>query len=326
MPGKPNRRRLGLAAAAFLLHLTLPPLAQAQAWLPPQGEGSVSVGVQELYVPYHLRFDGSAGPKANGDIRIHSMAVDATYGVSEKLAIDLALPRYIASRYGGVKPEGPRDDGKYYATFQDLHLGLRYAIRQRGLALTPSVAVVLPSHGYETFGHVSPGRDLRELGLGFSAGRSLAPVLPETYVHAHYVYAIVEGVTHEGLDLSLNRSNTELEVGHLLTRALSIRGFGAWQHTYGGIEWTEENLALHHEIHDLAARAILFRLGGGAAYALNPSIEVFGAVLTTMSGRNTHKAGGVMFGTSWTFGRPGTTGPVSPALSPRIARPPSRRF
>ena len=293
----------------------------AQAWLPSKGEGSVSIGFQSFHVRWHLERDGSEQEESN--IHIRNMTADATYGLTDKVALDFGIP-YVASRFGALSHPCPEpvpgylpcapaesdtiDNGNYYGTFQDFRLNVRYAMWNRGLALTPSLAVVLPSHGYETHGHAAPGRHLNELGLGLNAGRSLGPMRTNIYVHASYVYTIAQHLVHHDLDLHLNRSNADFEMGRALTPALTVRGFGSWQRTHGGLEWTDDLFAsgsVHEEIHDRAARAGYWRLGAGAAFSVTESLDVNVSVLSTVSGRNTHKVGGFVFGTTWTFRRGG---------------------
>jgi hypothetical protein len=309
--------RRAMALAALVLACAVPATSFAQAWLPARGEGSVSIGVQIFHVRWHLEFDGSEQEEA--DLRIKNVTTEATYGLTDRIALDFGIP-YVASRFAAVAHPCPEpvlgylpcafpeseaiDSGKYYGTLQDFRLNVRYAMWSRGLALTPSLAVVVPSHAYETHGHAAPGRHLRELGLGLNAGRPL-PRVPNSYVHASYVYTLAQRLVHKDLDLRVNRSNAEYEVGHQFTPALTVRGFGSWQRTHGGLEWTDDLVpgSAHEEIHDQAARASYWRLGAGVVYSLNESLDINVSILTTMSGKNTHKVGGVIAGTTWTFGR-----------------------
>ena len=47
-----------LCIAAVCLQVVLPATACAQAWLPAQGEGRVTVSYQNLYVRYHRNYLG----------------------------------------------------------------------------------------------------------------------------------------------------------------------------------------------------------------------------------------------------------------------------
>lgn len=310
---------VGLMAAAVALVCMSAASSFAQAWLPAKGEGSISTSVQIFHVDWHLEFDGSEQEETNTQIR--NVTADATYGLTNRLALDFGIP-YVASRFGDVShpcpdavpgyipcavPDNPTiDNGKYYRTFQDFRLRVRYALWSRHVTLTPSVAVGLPSHAYATIGHVAPGRDLRELDLGLHAGRFLAPFAPNTYVHASYVYAVSQHVVHHDLDLNLNRSNADVEVGHQLAPRLTVRAFASWQRTHGGLEWTDDLFepgSAHEEIHDQAARASYWRAGAGLSYTVNDALGIDVSMLTTLAGKNSHTVAGVSLGTTWSFGR-----------------------
>jgi hypothetical protein len=309
--------RASLAISLFVS--TTPAASYAQAWLPPKGEGSLSIGVQSLHAGRHIEADGTKDSPV--DLRMVNLILDVTYGLTSRVALDFGMP-YIASRFRPVDPcldptgcadaENPAtDNGRYYKTFQDFRLNVRYATLSRPFALTPSLEVVLPSHVYETEGHAAAGRDLRELGLGLHAGRALDPVSSNTYVHASYVFTLSQHLVHEGLDIGMNRSNAAFEVGHLLTRAVTVRGFGSWEATHGGLAWTNDlfdpasPLSMHEHIHDQAAKASYWHVGAGGAYSVNDSLSVNLSMLRTLSGRNTHEVGGFTLAATWTFGHGG---------------------
>src|SRR6266851_2675970 len=104
--------------------------ARAQAYLPPKGEGTVSVVFQQMGVTYHY---APTTPVDRGHIRGETLLVDVTYGLTDKVAVSFALP-WIASKYTGPYPHplvdssgpipvlygaNPLDDGTYHGTFQD---------------------------------------------------------------------------------------------------------------------------------------------------------------------------------------------------------------
>ena len=316
--------RAARTAAAVVFLCAAPTVAFAQAWLPMKGEGSISTGVQILHVNWHIERDGSRQEEAN--IQIRNVTADLTYGLTNRLALDVGLP-YVASRFGELShpcpdpvlsgegkvlylpcafAESPTiDTGRYYKVFQDLRMNVRYAMWSRHLTLTPSIGIVLPVQNYETHGHAAPGRHLRELDLGLHAGRSLGPFAPSTYIQASYTHAVVQHLVHHELDLGLNRSNAELEVGHQVTPVVSAQAFVTWQHTHGGLEWVDELFepgSVHEEIHDQAAKASHWRAGVGVSYAVTEAVGINVSVLTTLAGKNTHKIDGVTIGTTWSFG------------------------
>ena len=105
--------------------------ARAQAWLPAQGEGSVSILYQDVFVKDHMQ---GTTPVDNGQIYSKTMFFDVTYGVTDKLAISFGDPvdrREVQTEpkphpladlsgpipvFSGVQP---LDDGTYHQT----HLG-----------------------------------------------------------------------------------------------------------------------------------------------------------------------------------------------------------
>src|SRR5438128_999509 len=74
--------------------------ACAQAYLPPKGEGTVSLAFQAMGVTYHYL---PTTPVDRGHIRGETLLADVTYGVNYKVAVSFAIP-WIASKYTGSTP------------------------------------------------------------------------------------------------------------------------------------------------------------------------------------------------------------------------------
>jgi outer membrane protein TolC len=76
--------------------------------------------------------------------------------------------------------------------------------------------------------------------------------------------------------------------------------------------------------HDQISRDNFLNLGGGAAYTLTPSVDVFGSVIHTAAGRNGHALQyGATVGVSWSFmkgGRTARAGGLAQAQNRRQAR------
>jgi hypothetical protein len=299
--------------SAVVLPLALAATACAQAWLPLEGEGQVTVTYQHSYVRDHLDF---AGEKFDvGAIRSHTQVLSFEYGLTNKLALDADIA-HVSSRYlghVGPVPHGPVDTGSYHPTFQDARIAVRYNVYNGPVVVTPFVGLVIPTHHYETRGHSAVGRDLRELQMGVNVGRDLEGVLPRSYVHGRYSFAVVERVE----EFNLNRSNADWEIGHLATRRLSLRFTGAWQRTHGGIDIPRDSDHPHfRDIHDRASRSGFIRLGGGATFSLSKSLDLHADYTSTVWGINTHAARGVSLGFSWRFSRGFTIGRSSAANAP----------
>ena len=285
---------------ALCLYLSLPRTTCAQAWLPPQGDGRVTVTYQNLHVRYHRNYVGQKTDQ--GPIRTHTPVISFEYGLTNNLAIDADVAQ-VSSKFEGFVapvPHGPADTGSYHPTFQDARIAVRYNARKRPFVVTPYIAVAFPTHNYETRGHSAAGRGLRELHMGVNVGRDLEASLPGSYVHGRYSYAVVERVE----EFNLNRSNAEGEFGYLATPRLSLRFLAGWQRTHGGLEIPIDSGHPHfHDIHDQATRANFVRLGGGASFAITRSVDLHVDYIRTVAGRNTHAPRAIALGISWRFSR-----------------------
>ena len=302
-----------LATLAVPIALALSPVpARAQAWLPPQGEGTVSILFSDVLVNTH--FFGTQ-PVDAGRIRSESMLVDVTYGVTDRFAFSVALP-LVASQYTGNSnspfaaphPQplypgvNPLDDGTYHAVWQDFRFGARYnLVKKRGFALTPFVGSLVPSHGYDTFAHAAAGRDLNELQFGVSAAKVFESV-PGVFVQASYSYGIVQQV----LDISHNRSMLSAEAGYFVTPKVRVIGLSSGQITHGGID-ASPGLGfdpIRFPVHDQITRDNFLSVGGGVAYAMSEKFDVFGSVVHALAAaqRNGHQIDhGLTIGLTWSF-------------------------
>src|SRR2546427_4643622 len=142
-----HRVAIALSSGVFLstIQLIAPSLAAAQAWVPQQGDGAVAILYQNQFVYEHTLDDGTRIDR--GATRTHIMAIDLTYGVSDRVALNVSLP-YIASKYSGVNPHTAAqfgqtsvlDFGGYHGTAQDFRADLRYNAVKGATAITPYVS------------------------------------------------------------------------------------------------------------------------------------------------------------------------------------------
>ena len=295
-------------AAGFLSTLT----AGAQAWLPPKGEATLSLGYGNVFVTKH--FLGTAANPGdnvetdNGHIRGQSIALEAGYGITDRLAVSVGIPLTI-NKYYGPKPHYPVkgatsgftiDDGLYHSTFQDYTIASRYQLVNGAIAVAPFVAAVIPSHDYYTVAHSAAGRNLNEFLLGASAGGRLDRLVTGSYFQIGYSYAFVEQVA----GISHDRSNVGLELGYFLTPSLAARFVGTGYYTHGGVVFKSSAAvpAAQWTYHDLITHASAINLGGGLSYVLTGSTEVYASYLRTVQGRGGHKIDQALsFGVSWSF-------------------------
>ena len=288
--------------------------ACAQAFVPAQGEGSVSLLFQDQFFRYHYSL---AGPSDAGQIYSRSMLVDLTYGVTDKVAVNISLP-WIATRYEGTKPHpldplnpaagiNPLDDGTWHSTAQDFRFDLRYNVTRnlgnKGIVLTPFVGSIVPSHGYGYFSHAAFGRGLHELQIGTSVAKLFERGIPGLLIQGTYAY----GFTQQVVDISHNRSIASLEAAYFATPKLRLLALSSGQRTHGGLDYSAPpslatlgpTLFQHHDQID---RVNMLAVGGGASYSLTDSLDLYGSLMHTVSQRNGHgMARGLTMGLSWSF-------------------------
>jgi hypothetical protein len=288
-------------AAISLLAAAAPGLASAQALTPPKGEGSVSVVTSAFLVTDHL---GGAGQHDKvGDIRSHSMLVDVTYGVTDRVALTFSVP-WVSSKYSGIRPHPNTtvDNGQYYSTFQDLSFALRYNLARGPAWITPFIATGLPSHEYAYYGHAAAGRRLKELQIGVGVAKVLDPWLPRAFVQGRYAFGFAQEVQGH----RPNRSYIDVEGGYFVTQSLRAFGMVTSHFGHGGVTFPPSGPrglgpALF-PYHDRIGDEAMVNVGGGLGLSASDSIDLFGSLVTTTWGRNGHALNyGLNLGVTWTF-------------------------
>ncbi len=297
-----------------------------QAWLPPRGEGSVTLAYQHINV--HDHFFSDANRYQLGFIYSHSLVLLADYGLTDSMAVNLSVP-YVRAKYVGdlfntahrpsllAFPNNAAfiDDGTYHGSLQDIGFGVRYKITTRPVTLTPFIGANLPSHDYPFFAHSAPGRNLRQLVFGANVGGQLESILPRSYFHARYSYGVTERVKIEGQSHGGNQSLIRTDFGHFFTPRLALKATQIAQIAHGGNNLPEaylkdgvfdetSQLYYHHDQIDAISS---LELGGGADFALSPSngIDLSGSLIHSVWGRNGHAIHlGLSVGLTWSFPRP----------------------
>jgi hypothetical protein len=275
--------------------------ADAQAWVPAKGEGTVSVLFQDLFVEHHLTASGAKQDR--GEIHSNNLLVDLSYGVTDRLAVTLALP-YIRTTYtGNARHPSDQDDGSAHQAFQDVRFGVRYNLVDGPLAITPFVGTSVPTHSYEYFAHAAYGPRVREFEIGTYIARIVAVGSRDAFVQARYSYGFPEEIA----GVSRHRSSLDLEVGYFLSPAIRVFALGTGLKTHGGIDVPDAGWRAlpvpYQQHHDRISRVEMFDVGGGMQVSINNSFEVFGSFVTTVAGENAHAlARGLTVGASWSFG------------------------
>lgn len=302
-----NQKKVFLFATSLQLGFSM--LCFGQAWIPPKGMAAISMNYQILQVDNHINGSGVRGDA--GHIISNNVIADFSYSLTNKLALSVNIP-FVTSKYNGLFPhqipkEGggftiPLDDGDYHSTFQDFIFQVRYNVADNPLQLTPFVRATIPSHDYEFFAHSAPGIGTKRIQFGTYAGRVLDPIIPNAYIEGRYGYTF----TPNFLDISTNYSSADLTLGYFISPSVRVFGFATGQYTHGGLDIQKiapkvvtNPYFLHH---DQLTRTNYLNLGGGGSYTINDSIDVYGAISNTVSGRNTHAVRyGITFGMSYGF-------------------------
>lgn len=286
-----------------------PARAYAQAWVAPRGEGSVSIGYQHLFVEDHL-FSGGVRRDV-GHVRTHIVSVDIDYGVTDRLSARASIP-FAASKFLGGRPHihsgsvpgttagHSIDEGAYNLGPQDFRADLRYSAMELPIAITPFVALVVPSHDYEFFGHSAIGLNMPELQVGTYVGIVKVPF----YVQGRYAFGFPKRVIGQRRP----RSNVDVEVGWLPSSRVRLFAFQSAQVSHRGLELLagveragQPELEWLH--HDRLGRANSMNVGGGTSIAVTRTLSVHGSGYTTVSGSNTHATKyGLAVGATWGFG------------------------
>jgi hypothetical protein len=297
-------RRLGTIATLSAALVIPVAEAAAQAWVPAKGEGAIAIAAQSMNVKRHL---AGTLPVAAGTIDTVVVLGDLTYGLTDKVAIDVALP-VVTSKYQGPSPHPGTDvdDGTFRSTVTDFRTSLRYNITRNGVVFTPYVGTVVPSHDYAYYGHAAPGEQLRELQVGAYAARLVASgPLAGLFVSGRAGYGFVEKVA----DVSHNRSGGDFEVGYFLTPSLRAFGMLNGQVTHGGIDFPKtgglRELPLEYQhVHDVIQRVNNLHAGVGMSYSISDSVDMFASFSRLVAGRNGHALNrGITMGASWGFKR-----------------------
>ena len=186
-------RRLGTTGILSAAVLIAPAQAAAQAWVPAKGEGAIAIAAQSMNVKNHL---AGTVRMAAGEIDTYVLLGDLSYGLTDKVAVDLAVP-LVTSKYRGsfAHPGTDIDDGTYRSTVTDFRMSVRYNITRKGMVFTPYIGTVVPSHDYQFYGHAAAGQRLREVQVGAFAAKLIASGrLAGLFVSGRAGYGFVEQV------------------------------------------------------------------------------------------------------------------------------------
>ena len=289
--------RILQVASAALLAIAMPfaPGARAQASVPEEGDGSWTIAGQNISVHHHTDFRGVKSDLGHTQTQVLFLGVD--YGLTDKLAVNLAIP-YIRAKYVGAFPhvhgdfpghedDPVIDDGNFHGGLQDLSLAVRYQLWTEPVLVTPFIHVGYPSRDYPYRGHSAIGARLRRVELGAYVGRELEAPLDALYVEGSYGYSISE----ETLGISIRASKLDLGLSYAFTPRLSARFFVVWLYTHNGLNVPVDFPAAPDPrayAHDRLLKTEMLNLGTGLAFALNSNYTLYGTWLSTVDSKNAH--------------------------------------
>jgi hypothetical protein len=299
-----NDRRLPLLNLMMLsvcLGVLSPSTTEAQAWLPEQGQMTISLLSAYSDVKYHYGNDHV--PEARGSVYYYTANAGIEYGIMNSLALNVSIPVSI-SRYVGKFPHRfagkPVDDNVYRGGFQDFAFMIRWMSLMRPLVVTPFLSVIIPSHKYKTLGHTAVGRDVRELHLGIYLGKLAMGISDNLYTELGYDFAFVEMID----DISANRSRAEFTLGYFVTPIVSLSTSIVYAKTHGGVIPTAID-QIHdpedfHE-HDRHAADEYINIGGSASVSVSDPLNLYVMFGAMVWGKNIMAPRTLAFGLNWSF-------------------------
>jgi len=301
---RPSLRPIRVIVLIACVHNAGAGMAQAQAWVPTKGEGSLSFTYQSYDVVGH--FDVFGNKNNNGGTYSQSLVTELDYGVTDALGLTVSLP-FIASKYtgppvyfvGGHETHpGPLDNGNYHAAVQDVRIEVRRLFWTKSIAIAPFGGISFPTHNYETVGEAVPGRHRRDYQVGASAGTDLGRAVPNAYVQLRYAYGTMQRVE----DIPFTRSNIDVEGGKAPVEWLVLRGLINWQIRHQGP--TLARLSDDWVDHDRFIAPSFVNVGGGTSVSVTHSLDLYVMYVVTVAGSNgAHRGRLLAAGTTWGFGR-----------------------
>src|SRR5215470_4071148 len=127
----------------LLFLISMRAVAFAQAWTLPRGEGFVSLTFTDAFTKDHFL---SSGARIDiGHIRSATLVPEIDFGLTDRLAMDFALPIVTAKYYGPDPHQLPYDNGNYHGGTQDFSIGVRYNWLRRPLLVPPFFRLGVPS-------------------------------------------------------------------------------------------------------------------------------------------------------------------------------------
>ena len=307
-----NTRRIEKAVFALWAALSFNMVAFDSAhaqWVPPRGEGSVSIEYQHFSATDHIFSDlflarnqpsDHDETKISGNIAVMSL----DYAIYDRLALNVVLPYINTTLESDNAHSGSHSvDTAPNNAFQDLGVTLRYMVRTSPLFVTTSMGMTWPTHDYGTHGHSAIGRNIRAFSVGAGVARMLGPLLPGVYLQGNYSYSFTEKIW----GINMNRSNASVGMTYFPPiHSLSLSVYWNQQITHGGIDWSEPGKATRPEwnlSHDRLAAPNFGQIGGNVSFSVTDKLGIYAGYFKTVESvsENTQRLQGISMGTTTNF-------------------------
>ena len=281
---------------ALLPALAIPQFAQA--WLSPQGEGTVTMLYQNDIERLHAFGDGRT--KDKGHTYLDGIFVGTDFSFTDRLAVTVSLP-YIAGMYVGSSPhllvrgdpstEVALDNGHYHGGLQDFRFNVRYSLSQRALKIVPFFQAD-DTQPRLSHARARRGRS-RRAGVSHGRERGAASEIPSCRRHSlqgQYAFGMSPLVA---ANIAPKRSYGEVQLGYLLSRHITLQGSSVLTWSNNGLDFDynlfPNNLTGEQYLnHDRISRAKLLDAAGTIAYQVNRSTNFLLSVGHSFYGTNTH--------------------------------------
>ncbi len=228
--------------------------------MPAKGQGSVSIGFQQVLVDERTDDHGNREPV--GKVDYHTLHLNLDYGFANRWAVSIGLP-FGKNRATGTDhdprifsdPHGQHfiDDGRFHAGWKDWNVALRYQWKVAPFLVTPYLKYSFPSHDYQYYGESALGLHQTELQLGINLGGRLRAPRQNFYWIADGAYSWMQAKGGR----RVNHATFDLDVGYFFSPRFSAHAGFRCRQSYGGLEFPAalfdadgnliEDVLFHHD-------------------------------------------------------------------------------
>ncbi len=244
-------------------------------------------------------------------VTVFTQEIAAEYVPIEHLAIGAGLNANEVAYTGPLTipgfpfplAHGSQDDGNYHFNVTDLDLDARYQLYDGKFTFTPVVRGRIPVTNYENKGYAASGTHLRELGVGFYAGK-YGLGLEDLVVQVSYTFTFVQKYRGDGVtpdtgpdstdNFTVNRHDADLAISYIINDKL-IAGAGvAGRYTDDGFDLANYVLLQPTDplikLHDPVLKAIYLAPLAFASYQFTPTWSLMARVADIVAGRSVSDA------------------------------------